>query len=126
MPPLERTDLLQKAVLWPFLGYDGYGQPAVSKTPQEINVRWVDKQSVVQDAQGNTISFDVTIIVAQDVPDESVMWKGKLTDLPASFTAPDSTLVNVRSKNRTPDIKNRNIRLELGGMRYKDSLPNFG
>ena len=123
MPPLESTDLWQTAVLWSKVDYDEYGQPSLGD-PVNISVRWVYEQSVVQDRQGNNISLDATVLVAQDIPLGSKMWLGNVTDWQqqTGTTSPivtgDNQIMEVKTISKVKDIKGRFIRRTVGLMRY--------
>src|SRR5882757_2595614 len=116
MPPLERTDLLQRAVLWSASGRDRYGQVTVGD-PVEITVRWLDQQSQMLDPQGNTVTVDVTVVVQQDIKIGSQMWLGELADLIGTGSEPETGRMEVKAFNSTLDIKARNNRRTIGLMR---------
>lgn len=118
MPPLEITDLRQDAVLWDFNGQDRHGRP-ILENPVALKVRWVLNDAQVVDPFGNTIQSSGTVILSVDVKNMSLMWLGKLADLPN----PPTNLHQVIKANTTPDIKNRNIRFDYFLMRYSDKLP---
>jgi|SRR5579885_122140 hypothetical protein len=140
MPAQELAFLRQRAVVWPFLGYDEYGQPVVD-FPIEIPCRWLMKHREVLDPEGNTIALDAEVVVAQHVPMNSWMWKGDLEQWYSGHgaltrygtgTAPaapaydlgsaafDEELHEVKWRNETPDIKARHSFHKLGLMR----IPN--
>ncbi len=129
MPGLEIRDLYQRALLWPAVGSDAFGQPTVG-TPVEIAVRWLTNRTLVQDANGNNISFDGTAITNRDVPDGSHLWLipkgtkvGRGLDAwynTGSAGQPDE-LMRTKMYGQTPDLKNRNQRYQLGLMRLHDS-----
>ncbi len=123
MPYFEaQTDRYQAAVLWLLTGYDSYGQPAVGE-PIEVRVRWVDQRSEQLDPQGNTVTVDATVILPPDY--ESVvgseMWLGSLDDWYATGSAgqPDDVL-QVKTYNKSSDMKNRFVRRVAGLMRKHD------
>jgi len=119
MPGLETNDLLQQAVLMPFIGYDSYGQPAVG-APVQINVRWLTKRREVVDAKGNTVAFDAIAIVGQRIDLGSHLWLGQLADWVGTGSGSshlDQELMEVKTYYETPDIKGRAIRRQVGLMR---------
>lgn len=118
MPPLERTDLRQRAVLWPATGRDRFNNPILGP-PVEIPVRWLDVGSTILDPQGNTVAIDVTVIVQQSVPLNSQMWLGRINDLPGTSLVPEKGLMEVKKIDGGLDIKARNVRYQLGLMRMK-------
>jgi hypothetical protein len=122
MPGFEIRDLYQAAVYWPVIGRDGFGEPVVSLTPQEIRVRWLDVFEQVQDPQGNLITIHAKVTVGLlTIGIGSRLWQGTLADWLTGSSAQPSDLTVGISWNKTPDIKNRNQRRELGLMRHKDS-----
>ena len=126
MPPLERTDLLQRAVWFATNGVDSYGQWTYA-APQEIPCRWIQKRSIIQDHEGNNLMLDATVIVNQNVTNGDLMWLGSLDnwndaiDNAGSGQTP-SEVMQVKSYDWTPDIKARNQRRELGLMRYREKI----
>jgi hypothetical protein len=139
MPPLERTDLLHHAVVWPLivrggydhippgLPYDAYGEPIVGP-PFQIDVRWVARQTVTTDRQGNTIMLDATMILdeeVEDIPVGSIVCQASLWEVTGtgSFTSPNNELYQIKFFSQTPDIKARNTRRKAMLMRFRDQLP---
>ena len=140
MPPLERTDLLDSAVVWPMLSrggyrgiplqqpYDPYGEPIVVAVPRQIDVRWVGKQTRMLDKDGNAIALDATMVLDEEsaeVPVGSIVYHGALEDIAGtgSFTSPENELYQIKMFSTTPDIKNRNNRRTAGLMRFRDAMP---
>lgn len=121
MPPLERTDRREKALLWAANGVNTHGQVTVASTPSEIVVRWATKRRTVVDAKGNAIGVDATVVVNQEIEIGSIIWLGSLDD--AAGSTPTSDLMEVRTYDETPDIKNRHRRREVTVARYNDTLP---
>jgi hypothetical protein len=141
VPPLERADLIDTAVVWPALargGYDGhrqqqqydpYGEIRVGRMVQ-IDVRWVGKQTKMTDKQGNTVMLDAVMILdedSDDIPLDSIVYHGTTADLTGtgSFASPENELYQVKYFYDTPDIKYRNRRLKAGLMRFRDKLPQL-
>lgn len=124
MPPPERAMAKQWAVLWEPTGFkDRNGKVLVSTVPSEIRVRWVDKKRNTLDKEGNTIAIDATIVANQEVPENSILWKGKVDDIPGTSLVPEEGLVQVVVANRIPDVKGRVREYELMCMRYNSALP---
>ncbi len=132
--------LKQHAVLWPFSGYDRYGQPIVD-FPVQICVRWLDKRREVLDPKGNTVALDATAVVDRRIQQGSWLWKGSLEDWYNGVitgnryqvgTAPgapayqlgsaafDNELMEVKTYDETPDIKARHAFRTVGMIR----IPN--
>lgn len=124
MPTPEVAYLRQKAVLWPARFYDDYGQPKIDSSV-EIKVRWITKRSETLDPQGNTVQLDATVVVDRDIAIGSTMWLGKLADWYGTGSGGDaSEVMQVVTFAKTPDLKGRAIRREVGLMRFRDSLPD--
>lgn len=73
MPAFETMDRHQKVLLWEWLGADAVNEP-VFDAPVEIIVRWVAKQSIVTNAQGQPVTAMVEVVVDRDVTLGSIMW----------------------------------------------------
>lgn len=120
MPDITVTNLKQKAVLWERDGSDRYGQVQVSSTPSEISCRWeqTDSGRLSQDSEG--VSYQISVHTAQYVAPGSVMWEGKLVDLPGSYT---DDLYVVDSCATVPDLKGRHKKYTLALSKFKGTLP---
>ena len=123
MPPIETFHRHQKAVLWPFGGYDSYGQPlaAGSTTPVQLDVRWETGKREALDPDGNTIGVDATVVVDRQIAVGSEMWLGKISQLVDS--KPPSSRMRVVTYSEIPDLKNRHVRREVGLMRIHETPP---
>lgn len=121
MPPFETMDCRQKAVLWAVSNtLDSFGHYIVD-APVEIDVRWENKKHEETDAQGNPITLDAFVIAKQEIGVGSEMWLGKLDDYNGTGSGgDDSEIMRVVTSNKFPDIKNKNIRYELGLQRFRD------
>lgn len=130
MPPIEQKDCLQKALIWETNGIDEYGQFKRSATSEEIDVRWIYKQSEAMDSQGTPISIDATVISLQEYKVGSFLWRGSQEDLeselPGTSTGntllPTSNLFQVVMVSVTSDIRDREIRYELQLKRFNGKL----
>lgn len=117
MPALEVYDLVENAVLWPMVGYDRFGQPAVG-APQQIKARWSRTHREVVDSKGNTIALDAEAAVGQVIPVGSHLWFGDLVDWYGTASAStDEEVYEVKSYASTADVKIRNRRMVVGLMR---------
>jgi len=125
MPPPERICLTEDAVLWPILGYDPFGQPIVSDSPQGIKVRWTVTRGEAFDRQGNTVTIDAMVQVNQRIEPDSNMWRGAIGDLPpgTSFQGETEELMIVKTYKSTKDIKGREANQYVELARYRDTLP---
>lgn len=130
MPPFETMDRTERALLWETTGgIDQYGQYAYDflAYPVEICVRWNDDRMLSSDAQGNPLTLDAEVIYDREVKVGSLMWKGRLSDLPGTGTAaPEADLMVVETRKRVKDIKGRFTRWSYGLLRFKDTLPTEG
>jgi hypothetical protein len=79
VPPLETTELDQKAVLMPYLRNDRYGNSIVGPAI-EIDVKWNYAQRQALDPNGNVIALEATVIVDRKISLGSRMWLGELAD----------------------------------------------
>ena len=123
MPPIEYEDRYQTCVYWAINRPDAYGQMRVG-SPVELTVRWVEKKRNVRDKEGNTVSIDVTVVLASDVTVDSIMRLGTLSDwLGTGSNDVDEGLMKVVTFDKTHDIKGREIRREATLMRFTDTLP---
>lgn len=121
MPAIEVDELNQDAVLWPKASYDDYGERTIaSTTGTAIKVRWEQGRSESKDAQGNTIAFDSEIAVDREIAIGSILWLGKLADLPS----PPTNLREVVDYLEIPDIKNRHKRRIVRVMKLSNELPS--
>lgn len=125
MPFQEVAYLRQRAVLWPAVGSDTFGQPTVG-APVEIACRWLTNRREVLDRQGNTVSIDGTVIVAVDVPIGSHLWLGTLAQWYGTGSAGqgDQELCEAKTFDSTPDIKNRATFRQVGIVRLHNRGSN--
>lgn len=131
MPALETIYRNQQAALWQITGVDQSGEEQFA-LPINIRVRWIQKQSKVTDAKGNTTILDGKVVFNQEVPLRSAMWLGSTLDPVSEYTAlqnagtPDRNVMRVETADYTPDVKGRNTEYEFGLKRYKDAtMPVF-
>lgn len=110
MPTLESTALPQSAVLWPFAGYDSYGQPAVESAVElspdnQDGVRWVEGVTEQISPEGTLVAASDTVHVNRSrvITVGSIMWLGALADVPSPITNHREVI----GVNATLDIKGR-------------------
>lgn len=108
----------QDAVLWAIAGKDKFSAPKVS-SPIALKVRWIDKQSESLDANNQVIRSDVTVKTNREIGVGSILWKGKLADVPS----PAINLYQVIGSRTVPNVKNRETRYTVFLIRYSDTLP---
>lgn len=121
MPAPERWGHFQSAVLWPRLGYDGYGQPVVDLIPRQIRVRWDDTYRQVATKDGTPTAIEATVSTNLTFPVGSLLWLGQEIDLPAT-----ADIMEVHSVNVTPDLKNRVSYKEYQLKRWKGTIGTTG
>jgi hypothetical protein len=119
----ERRDLMQWAVLWPKLGVDAYGTVKFDY-PVEVRIRWNSNRNEAVNPQSEVQAYTAHVIADRPMTIGSLMWLGRLSDLPASTGTPESTApasdwMQVTKDSSTVDIKGRFSRYEYDLMRYK-------
>lgn len=123
MPAIETAYRRQKAVLWPWSGYDSYAEPLRGE-PVEIDVRWLNKSREVPGPQGSPITVDATAVVDREIVVGSLMWLGELADWYGTGSAGDDTaLMEVVAYGEVPDLKGRDIRRTVGLVYFRDTPP---
>ncbi len=122
MPAFETMDLNDWLVLWEKAGNDGYGNPTLA-APVQIRCRWIEGQTEFTGPNGVPIAINATIVVARDIPVDSIVWKGRLQDMPGTGYVPTGGLMQIKGKRTTDDIKGRNTRRTVMAARFNDTLP---
>lgn len=129
MPEPSRSDLLDTALVWRITGLID-GEPVLSApvqlTPPTSGVRWNSSKRDGKDAKGQKISLDATVMVKVDIPIDSIMWLGSLTEWYGTGSgsgAVDPEVMQVVSKNDVSDLKGRETTRNLGLMRYRGTPP---
>lgn len=118
MPGPEQTELNQDAILWRYASKDDYNRPIVSQ-PEEIAVRFKLGQVQSMDQKGSVISYDGSAVTEEIYQIDSILWIGRLKDMPESPTP----LYQIKSYRETPDLKGRETKFTAMLMRYTDTLP---
>lgn len=123
MPPPEATFRTEPAVVWRAAGYGADGLRTVYE-PEEVTVRWVRKVRILPGPDGNLISTDATVVAGCEIPEESLMWRGRLSDWPGTRTGPDGqALFVVTLSEAVPDVKGRVTNYSLTLRKYRDAVP---
>lgn len=122
MPAPEFWGRWQKAVLWERTGYDRTGQPTVTASPVELDVRWDETFRQVPSRDRTPTTIEAVAVVTRDIPIGSLMWLGSLDDLPGTDHTPSSDVMEVHSYNGVPDLKNRVTYREVNLKRFKNVL----
>ena len=121
MPSMEVSDLHQYAVLWADSDtFGNFGRRELS-AGVEIKIRWQQKQGEVFDSKGNIVAYDSLAVVDRNIPVGSILWLGKLADIPNPVT----NLRKVIAYSETPDVKNRIARRTIKMSRSSDELPDL-
>lgn len=131
MPPVERMDMKDRAVLWGYIRSGRDGEPLIDR-PVEILCRWEEGQIEIPNPDGSFLTVDIVLATKQDFPLNSILWEGQLV-YDDTFLSPDGTtypasgptlkLYEAVTRTRAKDIKGRGLRYEFGLRRYKDKLP---
>jgi hypothetical protein len=121
--PIEVDDLHGYATLFELAGRDDEGE-AILANPRELRVKWdkVYKQAKLSETE--TVTIMATVVVDQDVPLNSLLWEGRLTDWYG--TGSDDVggeMMQVILLNSSKDVKYRNTRRTLELCRYRDRVP---
>lgn len=106
------------AVLWEKAGDDNTGDPTVS-SPSEIEVRWEHSLDQFIGPDGAPVGIVASIWIDDEIEVGSVVWKGRLIDLPASPTS----LYEVIGYEEVPDVKGNSPEKIAHLRRLKESLP---
>lgn len=123
MPDIETMEMDQRAVLWPSIGTDPYGQVKVGP-PVEIPVRWEQYRREMKDDDGQMFLSDAMVVVGRDVPVDSLLWLGTLAQWQSTgVNQADNNLQIVFQFGKIPDLKNVAIRRTCITRRFKDVLP---
>lgn len=134
MPAFEQMDTHQRAVLWPALTgrdkFDEYGD-AKTGSPQEIHVRWIEKEMDGLRPDGTPVRLDAQIHAIEDIAVGSVLWLAPNEDdlalnqwYETGSAGEDSGLMVVEALlGRARDLKGRFTRREYGLVKYRDEAP---
>lgn len=118
--PMEHSDMVNHAVLWSFARNDRDGFPRVEQ-PVDTCCRWEEKNIEMVDPEGNKIQVDVILAVPHQIVMNSLLWEGRLCDLPESGV-PTRDVYEVVARDRGDDLKGRVRRWEFGLKRFKDRI----
>lgn len=126
--PLETHGLYDCAVLWAKRsgrdGIDSLGRQVLSDAVQ-IPCRFQYITRLGQNVQQSVDLVVAKMQVCQIIPTESIVWDGKLNELPADLSTITNLMI-VLDQERVKDIKYREeFRLVTLG-RYNDTLPTIG
>lgn len=134
MPPIETEGFYDKAMLWRTVGVDAYGQPTHEPTPEEISVRWLTRKSHEGTPFGGSIKLDATIYTEEELPIDSLVWKGCEEEWEDNYYGTgsgsaaevefksDQNLYVVKTYKETPDVKGVEVRREHGLARFRHDV----
>lgn len=128
MPPVEQTDMVDKAMMWEFVRTDRKGMPIVS-SPEEIVCRWEEGQYEMKDAEGQVLVVDVVMASIQNIKVGSLLWEGSeddLEELVGTSLIPTDAIYEIVLRNRAKDLKGGVTRYEFGLRRFKDRTITIG
>ena len=108
----------QYIVYWEADAFDGLGQPTV-KAPVELKVRIEKGLSETVDPQGNKIASNMEMNVSQAIVNGSLIWIGKLEDLPS----PVPELLQVIDYNEIPNTRARKFDRWIKVMKHSNKDP---
>lgn len=117
---VEIFDCVDYAVLWEATGIDAYGVVKVA-SPVQIRCRWNDSPRDSNESQSHKVGITVKISALQSIPMQSVLWHGKLVDLPVIPT----DLCQVKSIDGGLDVHGIAERFEYGLTKYMDDIPTL-
>lgn len=135
MPAPESSDRYQKGLLWRKGRNDRYGEPILSG-PEEVKVRYEERQGRMIDPTGNTIALDGKLWPNDDLPLGSLFWPAEdqgcnsesaldqWYGVTGSGSAGNATkLYELMTVAKTPDVKGRFYTREYGMRYFRDTLP---
>lgn len=119
MPPIERVGRTSTAVLWVKTGTDAFGEP-VTAAPREIKVRWEQERKKDYVPSGQPVTYEAELVVAEDIPEGSLLWLGTLSNWYGVGSAGDETnLMEVDKVVKIPDEKGRVYRRTICLRRFQ-------
>ena len=122
MPSLQTLARRHYAVLWPVVGIDDNGNPRVS-APREIKVRWEDDDHQTRAQKGTA---DVALLVGERLVEGSLLWRGRLADVPSPEIAENFSNVvvyQVIDIKEVPALKGPNKSITAFAMRHSTKIP---
>lgn len=123
MPAIEIIDLNEYAVLWSAISFDGYNNAILSFPPVEIECRWKTGSRSTNSQIGTE---DLIMVVGEEISKGSVLWIGKLEDLPDPSLDPAfnrTEIYTVIDKRNTPSLSGHELRQVLILQRSQGKIP---
>lgn len=115
---LERDDLVQYGVLWATAGSNELGEQRIL-APIEFRCRWELGSILVDSPISNAYRTVGRATVDRQIGLESIVWKGKLTDLHIPYVG----LMQVVDYREVPDVKGMHVRRTVILASWNGSLP---
>lgn len=111
-------DRPQQAMLRKSSGVGNYGRPTF-ETVKEVSVRWEEVNRQIIDNNGDRVAVDATVMVGEEVPVDSELWKGTLEH---DSTPADGKLYEVIAYEEIPDLKGRTLERTVLLRRKSDTV----
>lgn len=127
MPPLEVFDCTDKAIMWPVVSLNRYGEPVIDKaSPQEIMVRWNWTHRVEVGPDNKPMSIDAVCSTTFQLQEGTLLWYGSLDDYSeeGAVTA-DNPIMIVVSRMKGKDVKGRDDRREFNLSKYHKAIDDI-
>src|SRR5438046_3060213 len=121
MPDPETASLFDWAVLWAITGRDEYNNATLA-APVEIAANWQKTRRQVVTVDGSTVAVEAVVEVDQEIEPGSVVWEGRLEDIPGTALVPESGLYEVVTCPVTNDVRGRATYTKVTLMRRTDTL----
>lgn len=122
MPSLQSASRNQLAVLWPATAVDNFGNPVLGAREQ-IRVRWETGERATKEQTG---TVDAIVYVGKVIPKGSILWLGKLADVPSPNVTTEFgavLLYSVISYNEVPAVKGSGKTQWVEAMRSSSQIP---
>lgn len=122
MPSLQSASRNQFAVLWPAIGTDNFSNPILGPA-EEIRVRWETGERSTKEQTG---TVDAVVYVGKVIAKGSVLWLGRLAQVPTPNVATEFgtvSLYSVISYNEVPAVKGPNKTQWIEAMRRSSQIP---
>ena len=119
MPHPETSDLIHRAVVWPYAKRNRFGT-IVLANPVELRCRWVQKSRMATDRNGNPVALEAQVALDRKVRVGSLMWKGELADWDDTL---QDEIFEVVFYNEAEDVKGRHTARTVDLKFWKSNLP---
>lgn len=120
---LATRGLTQTAVAWLAAPPDSRGINQVH-TPIEIKCRLTKGNRRTHDALSQRVELSGSMDVDRTLPIGTLLWMGRITDLPSPEVTVIEGLMQVESFNEIADVKGRHTRKSVDLSAYSETLPS--